>query len=148
LLAPLGGQPAVWTECLFANPIADIAVLGSPDDQELCNEAEAYNGLVESATPLLIADALEKGHGWLLSLDCQWFRCAVQWMDDGPLWISQTAQRIVRGMSGSPIISDQGEAIGVICAGNDTDAESSGWTSPRLVRDLPVWLLQAQPTHK
>ena len=30
LLAPLGDDLAVWAECLFADPIADIAVLGSP----------------------------------------------------------------------------------------------------------------------
>src|SRR5262249_44463616 len=29
LLAPLGEKPAVRTECLFVDPIADIAVLGS-----------------------------------------------------------------------------------------------------------------------
>jgi hypothetical protein len=28
LLGPLGDQPTVWTECLFADPIGDIAVLG------------------------------------------------------------------------------------------------------------------------
>jgi hypothetical protein len=56
LLAPLGDDLAVWAECLFADPIADIAVLGSPDDQELTEAAEAYEALVESATPLSIAD--------------------------------------------------------------------------------------------
>jgi hypothetical protein len=39
LLAPLGDDLAVWAECLFADPIADIAVLGSPDDQELTEAA-------------------------------------------------------------------------------------------------------------
>jgi hypothetical protein len=33
LLAPLGGEPAVWAECLFADPVGDIAVLRSPDGQ-------------------------------------------------------------------------------------------------------------------
>jgi hypothetical protein len=27
LLAPLGGTPSVWCECLFVDPVADIAVL-------------------------------------------------------------------------------------------------------------------------
>jgi hypothetical protein len=34
LLAPLDGQPSAWAECLFADPVADIAVLGQPDNQE------------------------------------------------------------------------------------------------------------------
>src|SRR5258708_26989863 len=33
LLAPLGGEPAVSAEGLFADPSADIAVLRSPDNQ-------------------------------------------------------------------------------------------------------------------
>jgi hypothetical protein len=39
LLAPLGKKPSVWCECLFLDPIADIAVLGGPDNQELSEQA-------------------------------------------------------------------------------------------------------------
>src|SRR5262245_37917937 len=36
LLGPLdASEPAVWAELLFADPVGDIAVLGSPDNQEL-----------------------------------------------------------------------------------------------------------------
>jgi hypothetical protein len=35
-------------------------VLGSSDNQELGNEAEAYEALVESVTPIAIAEASEK----------------------------------------------------------------------------------------
>jgi hypothetical protein len=108
LLAPLGSKPAVWAECLFANPIADIAVLGSPDNQDLFHQAEAYEALMESVTPIAIADAPEKGQGWLLSLEGEWFGCTIEYIKhvDGPLWIANTAQPIASGMSGSPVISD------------------------------------------
>ena len=33
LLGPLGTQPTVWAECRFVDPVADIAVLGPPDDR-------------------------------------------------------------------------------------------------------------------
>ena len=156
LLAPLGSQPAVWAECLFADPIADIAILGSPDGQNLSEEAEAYEALVETAIPLSIADAPEDGQGWLLSLDQKWFRCSVRYMKyvDGPLWISGTSQPVVDGMSGSPIISDDGAAIGVVSLGSIsfegaatedvTWLNLNGCPNPRLVRDLPGWLLNAQ----
>ena len=75
LLASLGSEPTVWAECLFADPIADIAVLGSPDSQELFEQAEDYEALVESVTPLKIVDAPEKGRAWLLSLDGEWVEC-------------------------------------------------------------------------
>ena len=35
LLGELSGEPTVWAERLFADPISDVAVLGPPDNQEL-----------------------------------------------------------------------------------------------------------------
>jgi hypothetical protein len=35
LLGPLGAEPTVWAECLFADPVADIAILDGPDNQAL-----------------------------------------------------------------------------------------------------------------
>ena len=47
----------VWAECLFADPVADIAVLGVPDEQYLSSEAAAFEALVESARLLVVANA-------------------------------------------------------------------------------------------
>ena len=62
----------VWAECLFADPVADIAVLGVPDEQYLSSEAagdvpiavelrradvarnECYAALVTWATGLIV----------------------------------------------------------------------------------------------
>jgi hypothetical protein len=41
---------------LFVDPIADIAVLGEPDNQTFPERAEAYEELTEAATPLTIAE--------------------------------------------------------------------------------------------
>lgn len=142
LLAPLGGSPKVGVECLFADPIGDIAVLGSPDSQVLSEQSEAYETLMESTTPLVIADAPKKGAGWMLSLDGQWFKCDLM-HQDSRVWIIGAAKNIEGGMSGSPIVDDSCSAIGVVCAGWGTDAER--WPSgpnPRLVHNLPGWLLQ------
>jgi hypothetical protein len=58
LLGPLGkAKPKVWAECLFADPLADIAVLGSPDGQELYEQAEAYEALMERVPCFSVADA-------------------------------------------------------------------------------------------
>ena len=54
LLGPLRGKRTVWAECLFVDPVSDLAVLGTPDNQELPDEADAYEALVENATPLSI----------------------------------------------------------------------------------------------
>jgi len=52
LLGPLGGERTIWSECLFADPIADIAVLGPPDGQALTDQAEAYEALMAARKPL------------------------------------------------------------------------------------------------
>jgi hypothetical protein len=133
LLAPLGSEPTVWAECLFADPVADIAVLGCPDNQELFEQAENYEAMVESVAPLKIADCPpEKGRAWLLSLDGEWVECAVKVINDGSILIWDEAQLIAGGMSGSPIISESGAAIGAVCLGGSSPSKN-----PRLVRDLP-----------
>ena len=45
MLGPLGAAPTVACECLFINPIADVAVVGVPDTQTLSDEADAYRAL-------------------------------------------------------------------------------------------------------
>jgi hypothetical protein len=61
LLGPLGSEPMVWAECLFADPIADIAVLGSPDDQDLYDKAEFYSSWWRALTPSRLPMRQPKG---------------------------------------------------------------------------------------
>jgi len=61
LLGPLGAKPVVWAACLFVDPIADIAVLGQPDNQVLIDEAAAFDALMDSTGRLAIADASAQG---------------------------------------------------------------------------------------
>ena len=56
LLGRLGSELTVWTEVLFVDPVADIAVLGEPDGQELFDECEAYFQLLPNE-PLHMANA-------------------------------------------------------------------------------------------
>jgi hypothetical protein len=131
LLAPLGAEPAVWARCLFADPIADIAVLGQPDNQSLGDEADAYDELMNSMATLPIADApaqgtelvtlssgdqfenVTPGEGFarVLSLEGDWRKGRVLRRDNA---LSIEKELFVCGMSGSPIIDANGAAIGVI----------------------------------
>ena len=61
LLGPLSADPTVWASCLFVDPIADIAVLGQPDNQALIEEAAAFDTLMNSAGALAVADAPLQG---------------------------------------------------------------------------------------
>jgi hypothetical protein len=139
LLGPLGAKRrSVWAECLFADPIADIAVLGCPDGQELFEQAEAYEVLVAQATPLPISDAPKQGservrhfsgHGsfdvatpgrgpaYVLSLGGKRLKCAMtRW---GMWLIVDDGKHIKSGMSGSPIVSPKGHAIGLVSTGSE-----------------------------
>lgn len=151
LLARLGEQPSVWCEVLFADPVADIAVLGAPDNQVLSEQAEAYDALVEAATPLTIAgppsesdaegvanlakfeqqsgatdlvrSAGRKCPASLLSLDNKWFACTVRHRPNGMLTICDAAQGIAGGMSGSPLVANDDSAIGIVCLGSGTPGD-------------------------
>ncbi len=132
------------------NPIADLAVLGQPDNQEFDEQADAYDALVEDATPLRIkALASDRPHkAELLALTGEWFACDVNSPSGGSLCIADAAQDIVGGMSGSPILQN-GSAVGVVCVSNSTilrghqeRGHRGGGPNPYLRRDLPSWMLR------
>jgi hypothetical protein len=139
LLAPLGHKrkPTVCAECLFVDPVADIALLGTPDNQALSDQADAYDELVDPIIPLKIGKPGEEG--WLLGLDGGWFRCAVHGPSPyGALMLTGLAGNFIGGMSGSPIVSPEGAAIGVACLGSNLEHHGP---NPPLAGNLPGWLL-------
>ena len=139
LLSRRGEEPRAWAVCRFVDPIADIAVLGSPGNPH----ADEYKALMETASALSIGGSLRNPvNFWvparLLSLDGRrWFSCTVRHFG-GPLWITHAAEVIRDGMSGSPIVTEIGTAIGVVCT---AAAPWEGGPNPRLSHNLPGWLL-------
>jgi hypothetical protein len=139
LLGPLEQEPAVpWVECLFVDPIGDIAVLGLPDDQELYDKCHTYEALMQSITPLRIADVREEASAQLLSLDGEWFRCKVQSVCGGSFCITDAVKDLVSGMSGSPILAEDGSAIGVVCI---SESRRKSGPHPHLAYHLPTRFL-------
>jgi hypothetical protein len=131
LLGPLGTKPTVFATCLFVDPIADIAVLGQPDNQGLPDEADAYDQLLESMATLVVADAPAQGTELLTSGDYQVERPTPgkaparvlslegRWLKGGVArrggWLAfEPAKFFASGMSGSPIIDQNSAAIGVV----------------------------------
>jgi len=139
LLALRGEEPRAWAVCRFVDPIADIAVLGSPDNPH----SDEYEALMGTATALSFGDAVRRPvNFWaparLLSLDGRWFSCTIRHFG-GPLWITHAAERVHGGMSGSPIVAEAGTAVGVVCT---TTSPRDGGPNARLSDNLPGWLLR------
>jgi hypothetical protein len=150
LLGPLGSDCTVWAQFLFVDPIADIAVLTQPDNQELPDEAEAYDALVDGMHSLVIADApgegtkivdsggyrfeaLTPGTGpaRVLSLTGDWLTGKVMRFGAGMAF--EPGDAFAGGMSGSPIIDTQGRAIGVV---------SCDMRNPVILDSLSAWLVR------
>ncbi len=148
-IGPLGGKRRVWAECLFMDPIADIAVFGAPDTQELYEQAAAYEALTEHVAlrigkldfsrrregPRTVSFTVDgerrditlppsslreaESEARMLSLANEWFSCRVA-SRGRSLWFNQAAQPVVGGMSGSPIVLPDGGVVGVVSTSRDT----------------------------
>jgi hypothetical protein len=147
LLGSLDGtKNGVWAECLFVNPVADIAVLGCPDDQELGDQADLYNQLADAAPSLRIGTA-RTGRGWVLSLDGKWIRTSLE-IFSGLGGVSLSIDPTLPGMSGSPVLNDAGRAVAVAVIGCETESKSGklqnerAGPQPILSLELPGWLLR------
>jgi hypothetical protein len=142
LLGPIGETSTVWAECVFVDPIGDIAVLAQPDGQELPAEWEAYQNLVDAAGALRVGDMAEDTTAWVMNLDGMWMSCRARALR--AIMISEAHCGITAGMSGSPILSSSGLAVGVlsVSGGKPNEPHTEGGPQARLRAHLPGWLLQ------
>jgi hypothetical protein len=145
LLGPLGSEPTVWGECFFADPVADIAVIGTPDTQTFGNEADRFEALVEDAVPLSLSDfpAEEEITAWMFSVEGKWFQCTAQHFG-GPLVTKHEAELIQGGMSGSPILASDASVIGAISMTSENSPHDGG-PHPRPICDLPQRFFRLSP---
>jgi hypothetical protein len=74
---------------------------------------------------------------WMLSLDGRWTRCTAARRRGTRIVILDAAEGIESGMSGSPVVSEHGLALGVIGTGGKV--YPSGHQA-YLRFDLPGWL--------
>jgi hypothetical protein len=139
VLGRLDGETSVWAECVFVDPIADIAVLSKPRHDRDLRKHRAYHALIDPFVPLKISDAATAethSPAYLVALDGQLVDCTVR-HSGTHLWVEAVRAGIVDGMSGSPVLDRAGMAIGIVSRSKGTREGRS----PRLVAHLPGWLL-------
>jgi hypothetical protein len=170
-IGPLGsGKPSalVLVECIFYDPIADIAVLEESEHDVECafetlvnslkhlKAAEAVPPIVDplpypvigSEGPATVETSLERYSkpqlGWLIGLSGRPIMCEITPCPRGALFIGKAAEPIEGGMSGSPILNAEGAAVGVlVCSAGRaiTGLTFEGGPNPELLDVLPRWLI-------
>jgi hypothetical protein len=144
LLAPLREKPAIGAELLFADPVADIAVLGPPEN------SAAYDDLVSGVMPLKIGRVADERRTrvikvQLLSLLDEWFTCRAVHSRGALQLHGNGVNKIVCGASGSPILAGDGRVIAVLVAiDGDPDKDvhdGVGGPQPTLIHNLPARFL-------
>ncbi len=163
LLAPLG-QPSVtiWAECLYIDPVADIAVLGEPSHEDLFDLCDDYHELIDEVRPFRLGELPEKARAlvplyedeerprispptpeelhaavapvWMLGLDGAWYE-GFATRTRRSVWLRGHTEG---GMSGSPIVDARGAAVSVVaCGSGDEGAQQAA-----LAEALPYWLVR------
>jgi hypothetical protein len=130
LIGPLGEIPTVAGKCLSIDVINDLAVIGPPSYPHCA----AFDRMVLSANPFAIAAAKE-GRGWVMTLDGRWEAICIDRVVGLSLQILLQREINLAGMSGSPIVNEDGSAVGLVACQGERSARG-----PHLVAALPAGL--------
>lgn len=128
-------------------PVNDIAVLGAADNQELPGiEQDKYLSFIENTKPVPIYMSKLPSKG---SLEVHVFTHLNKW-NSGELFYRgihgnahiKFHKKIIGGTSGSPIVSSEGELIGLVSNTSEEKVENRyEGTCPLIRFALPVWLI-------
>jgi S1-C subfamily serine protease len=136
-------------QVVAVEPVSDIAVIGSPDNQTFIEEAEAFDKFVASVKGLpLCSDefaSCQKVLVHILTHSGEWLSGhSSQWGDNAPTLYVETDPTIPAGTSGSAIVNDCGAVVGVVSNSSESEGTTAGCgTCARPCQSLPVWLWRA-----
>jgi hypothetical protein len=147
VLGLLYAKPTVTAQCIFADPVNDIAVLGAPDANEAWEDEENSADLAKAANLLSItAPSPMSGLAEMIqspvtvyTLDGACAECLAT-ICGRRLRIDKGAELIKPGMSGSPILLPDGSAIALVSLTAGGLASANFGMSPTIAPCLPGWL--------
>lgn len=128
-------------------PVKDIAILGSLDDQTFYDESNQFEEFCEKVKPIsLFLDQLKHYQHfpiYIYSHEKKWIKGkATNWWiyKDFPMIGIETEKNIKGGTSGGPIVNEQGKLVAVVSnAGGPIGIHRLG-RAPRPHLALPVWI--------
>ncbi len=141
------GNLTVSPLCL--EPVKDIGVLGTPDRQEFYEDSLQFEEFCRNSTPIKICrDKLEvskKFKIFIYSHEKKWISGSAELGNLGSpiLWI-KTDEPIKWGTSGSGIINEKGEIVGIVSWTSEINYSGG---APRPLLSLPVWLCRQIYKH-
>jgi len=124
-------------------PVRDIAVLGSLDNQAFFEEVEVFEAFCERTHPVPLRIEPYKIRQpfdvYILNRDGNWTKgTATFWNEDGCSVCIEPRKKIKGGASGGPIVNDAGELVGIVSVSGETG--SLVGLAPFPYRALPVWI--------
>jgi hypothetical protein len=127
---------------IFLDPVADIAVLGGLDGQEFYEEFTQFEEFCRNTPPVKICrNRLEIGEKFRIFIYTHKKKWITGFAGLGihgshMLWV-KSDEAIKGGTSGSGIINEKGELVGVVSWTSEMDYSGS---APRPLLSLPVWV--------
>lgn len=126
------------------DPVSDIAVIGSIDDATTIEEAQAFDSFVESNEGLILCkDEFPLGVEFALHIYThkgEWISGeATQWRENTPTLSWEASPPVLGGTSGSAVVNDHGEVVGVVSTASESDGSNHG-TCARPCKSLPMWV--------
>jgi len=135
------GNLVVSPVCI--EPIKDIAILGPVDSQELHNEYRLYDEFCGNTFPVKVCrskiEVGKKFNIFIYTHKKKWItgKAKLSFPDSPVLWI-EVDEQIKGGTSGSAIVNEKGEIVGIVT--NASESEKSDGMAPRPLLTLPVWI--------
>jgi len=140
------GERVLKVAPLAVEPISDLAVLGSLDEQVFDKEAEGFEEFCEHTKPVVVCrsefELFQKFKVHIYTHKGTWVTgCAMQCREDATKLFVEADEQIDGGTSGGPIINDSGELVGIVSHFSlASEGQRSEGLAPRAHLSLPVWV--------
>ncbi len=141
------GKKELVVTTLAVEPVSDLAVLGSLDNQECATEAEDFEEFCENTTPVPLCRRedyvlFQKFQVHIYTHKGTWVTGSAEYRQPaGHSLAVKFDEQIEGGTSGGPIINDSGELVAIISQSNlASEGQRCIGRAPCPYFALPVWV--------